>query len=721
MKKLGLTKKEEMANEIQRAKHDNSLFGESFPGASVPLAMVATAKIPYKNFPEKLKYMAPTALVAHLAESSIKKRLSEDDRLKRAKNIEEGKKDIGKGIYKYPLVSALSGAAALGLSVKALEQGINELKKRPIRPPEEIFRGLKKITGWKSKWLLPSILAPVLYGIKKSDLSEDGVHEDELEKKSSEKKKIPTKRDFRLQDEAIGLTASTAITGGELGRSFIKKLYNKQGLNPPMVQSFRGFLLGSLIGGGLGESLLSNPILKKRLKKEHNLKGVSHLPILAGLAGASGSKLLTSILAPSASRKTKALNMVLGGLGAGLHAKNLITEKTAEKQKPSLEFPIEGASTLAGLGLGALIAKKNRGIISKIPSLSAGALFGKEVGKDLGNMYRKKRDGANAMSSRESQIRGSASGVLPLITGGASLLGANEIGKIIENYSSYLKDKKSLINIPHEFKYTPSKKRLAATGVAGLLGLAGGGLLAKETIQKREKGVSDKKTPLISALASGLISGILTKGTLSKFGPSVFSKNKLIGLNSALGALAGGLYGDELLTEKTPDTNHKGLKKEGVMKKQGLDRAYYKQKAKKSCAEGLDKAASLKALPVVYPLRGFDKLAASDSTGVSQLKQRKTTTRKKYTAEGTGLGAAGGGFAGYKITKALGPKWNIPSTLAGIALGGLAGRHVGRKGSKTKTKSIEGVVKRQEKRKDSPAKLPSLKRENVKGLLAYNS
>ena len=119
-------------------------------------------------------------------------------------------------------------------------------------------------------------------------------------------------------------------------------------------------------------------------------------------------------------------------------------------------------------------------------------------------------------------------------------------------------------------------------------------------------------------------------------------------------------------------------------------------------------------------VKGLDKKASTNSTGVSQLKQRKTTQHKKYTAEGTGLGAAGGGFAGYKLTKALGPKWNIPATLIGSAIGGLAGRHVGKKGSKTKTKYIEGVVKKQEKSKDSPAKLPQLNREKVRGLLAYN-
>jgi hypothetical protein len=232
--------------------------------------------------------------------------------------------------------------------------------------------------------------------------------------------------------------------------------------------------------------------------------------------------------------------------------------------------------------------------------------------------------------------------------------------------------------LTQELKQAPSIKRLGAAGVAGVLGLAAGGMLAKEVAKHRDSNLKSPKVPLLSALSSGLISGILSKGALSKWGPAAkFPRKRIIGINAALGSILGGIYGENLLSEKTASL--------GVnMRKLGLDKV------------------------------------ASDSTGVSQLKQRKTVTRKKYTAEGTGLGAAGGGLAGYKITKALGPKWNIPATLAGMALGGLAGRHVGKKGSKTKTKYIEGVVKKQEKRKDSPVKLPSLKRENVRGLLAYN-
>jgi hypothetical protein len=116
---------------------------------------------------------------------------------------------------------------------------------------------------------------------------------------------------------------------------------------------------------------------------------------------------------------------------------------------------------------------------------------------------------------------------------------------------------------------------------------------------------------------------------------------------------------------------------------------------------------------------GLDK-AAVDTSGLSQLKQRRTIQRKRYTAEGTGLGAAGGGFGAYKMTKALGPKWNIPATLAGTLLGGAAGRYFGRKGSKTKTKVLEGVIKKQEKSKDNRVKAPAIKRHNLSGLLAYN-
>jgi len=133
---------------------------------------------------------------------------------------------------------------------------------------------------------------------------------------------------------------------------------------------------------------------------------------------------------------------------------------------------------------------------------------------------------------------------------------------------------------------------------------------------------------------------------------------------------------------------------------------------------GLDKVAHIPRRQTER-LYGLDKVAV-DSSGVSQLKQRRTIQRRKYTAEGTGLGAAGGGFGAYKMTKALGPKWNIPATIAGTLLGGAAGRYVGRKGSKTKTKVLEGVIKKQEKSKDDRVKAPSIKRHNLKGLLAYN-
>jgi hypothetical protein len=253
-------------------------------------------------------------------------------------------------------------------------------------------------------------------------------------------------------------------------------------------------------------------------------------------------------------------------------------------------------------------------------------------------------------------------------------------------------------------------------------------------VRKKRKEFTSSSNPISSGMTTAVQTGVgarllgsLVEDLTTEFknNPSALKKIKMFqpGLKTkwvfpAVVGLGSGVISkmnsdmkktSSIIKESKCGLSKKKKIKKPTMAKTGLDRAYYNLKAKENKCNTNNS------------LYGLAKMAASDSTGVSQLKQRRTSTYKNYAAEGTGLGAGGGGLAGYKITKALGPKWNIPSTLAGIALGGLAGRYIGRKGSKTKTKSLEGVVKKQEKRKDSPVNLPSLKRDNVRGLLAYKN
>jgi len=66
----------------------------------------------------------------------------------------------------------------------------------------------------------------------------------------------------------------------------------------------------------------------------------------------------------------------------------------------------------------------------------------------------------------------------------------------------------------------------------------------------------------------------------------------------------------------------------------------------------------------------------------------------------------------------LSRKYKVPSAAVGAALGGLFGREIGKKSPKMSITSVsEGTIKKQEKRKDSAAKVPRLTDDKVLKLI----
>lgn len=111
----------------------------------------------------------------------------------------------------------------------------------------------------------------------------------------------------------------------------------------------------------------------------------------------------------------------------------------------------------------------------------------------------------------------------------------------------------------------------------------------------------------------------------------------------------------------------------------------------------------------------LEKIAQHDTTGMSQYKQRKVESERGHAGTGTGLGAIIGAGAG-----ALSKKYKPISTAAGALLGALAGREMGKRtSSKIKTVTQEGVVKKQQKTKNSVARpeVPRLEDNKVLKLL----
>jgi len=101
----------------------------------------------------------------------------------------------------------------------------------------------------------------------------------------------------------------------------------------------------------------------------------------------------------------------------------------------------------------------------------------------------------------------------------------------------------------------------------------------------------------------------------------------------------------------------------------------------------------------------LDKIAQQDATGMSQYKQRKVESERGHSGEGTGLGALIGAGAG-----ALSPKYKSLAAMAGGALGALAGRELGKRTkTRSRTTTLEGVIKKQQKNK-APTATPYVPR-----------
>lgn len=111
----------------------------------------------------------------------------------------------------------------------------------------------------------------------------------------------------------------------------------------------------------------------------------------------------------------------------------------------------------------------------------------------------------------------------------------------------------------------------------------------------------------------------------------------------------------------------------------------------------------------------LEKIAASGSTGMSQYKQRTVRQYQSKEPEGAAVGGGLGLAAGHLIGKNMKGSGNI-ARLAGLFLGLAAGRKMGKRGNKTKTTTIEGVVKKQQKSDDVP-KVPALNDKSVLKML----
>lgn len=113
----------------------------------------------------------------------------------------------------------------------------------------------------------------------------------------------------------------------------------------------------------------------------------------------------------------------------------------------------------------------------------------------------------------------------------------------------------------------------------------------------------------------------------------------------------------------------------------------------------------------------LEKLATQDATGMSQYKKRDVKSTKKHPATGAGVGATLGLTAGH--LSAPKGKWGAMARLLGAAGGAYAGKKVGDLGTKTRTQTTEGVVKKQQKTKEVGAKpeVPRLTDNNVLKLL----
>lgn len=103
-------------------------------------------------------------------------------------------------------------------------------------------------------------------------------------------------------------------------------------------------------------------------------------------------------------------------------------------------------------------------------------------------------------------------------------------------------------------------------------------------------------------------------------------------------------------------------------------------------------------------LKFIEKVAADDSVGASQLKNKKDYTHEKYPAAGAGAGAGLGLVMGHLA----GGKYKSLKRIGGTALGALLGKKVGDLGSFRKNETYEGTIKRQDKVKDGKAQIPRL-------------
>ena len=111
---------------------------------------------------------------------------------------------------------------------------------------------------------------------------------------------------------------------------------------------------------------------------------------------------------------------------------------------------------------------------------------------------------------------------------------------------------------------------------------------------------------------------------------------------------------------------------------------------------------------------------STDATGMSQYKQRIVEQKRRYPAMGAGVGGALGLATGH-LVKQKG-KWGLISKLVGLGAGTRIGKGIGELGTITKTKTREGVVKKQQKHKapGAKAKVPELNDAKVLKLLRSN-